>query len=263
MLSDPEKREKYDRFGAAWNRHQQAGADSGFDWGPWAQGGGRPGVQYTYTTAEDLEDIFGGTGFSDFFETLFGGGQRGARPGSIPGAGARRALKGHDVEHPIRITLAEAYRGTKRVLSKDGRRLEVDIPPGVKTGSRVRLSGEGAPSMGGGGSGDLYLVVEVEPDPRFERRGPDLYTDVDIPLTTAVLGGEATVHAIDGNVELTIPPETQNGRRFRLRGKGMPQLKNPKQHGDLYARAEVRLPTDLTDEERHLFEELRRLRGES
>jgi curved DNA-binding protein len=117
--------------------------------------------------------------------------------------------------------------------------------------------------MGGGPGGDLYLVVEVEDDARFERRGHDLYADVPVPLTTAVLGGEVQVPAISGDVALKIPPGTQNGRRFRLRGKGMPELKDPNRHGDLFCAINVRLPTDLSDEERQLFERLRQIRGDS
>jgi curved DNA-binding protein len=257
VLSDPEKRQKYDRFGTAWRQHERAGNAAGFDWSRWAQRGGD--AQYTYATTEDLEELFGAGGFSSFFETLFGGGARG---GGRPGARAPQPRKGQDVEYPVTISLAEAYAGTQRVLSKDGRRLEVSIPPGVRTGSRVRLTGEGAPGAAGGPAGDLYFVIEVTPDPRFERQDDDLTTTVEVPLVTAVLGGEATVETPGGPVQLKLPPETPNGRRFRLSGKGMPSLKDPQRRGDLYATASVRLPKDLTDEERALFEQLRTLRGE-
>lgn len=256
VLSDPEKRARYDQFGREWQRYQQAGAPGGFDWSAWTQPGG-PRVQYTYTTAEDLEDLFGeGAGFSDFFETLFG---RGFGP-RADRTRAPRPRRGQDIEQPVQVTLAEAYHGTTRVLTKDGRRLEVKIPPGVRSGSRIRMAGEGIPGVGGSEAGDLYLVVEVLPDERFERRGDNLYTEVEVPLYTAILGGEATVPTVDGSVVLTIPPETQNGRLFRLRGKGMPRLRNPSEHGDLYATANVRLPTRLSDRERELFEQLRDLR---
>jgi len=259
VLSDADKRSKYDRVGREWQRYQQAGTPGGFDWGPWTQAApGGQGVQYTYATTEDLKDLFGGAGFSDFFETLFGGGTPGR-------SGSRRSAPtqlGHDAEHPVQVTLAEAYHGAKRTLTKEGRPLEVQIPPGVRTGSKVRLRGEGVRGRGGGAAGDLYLVVEVQADPRFERRGNDIYTDVEIPLVTAVLGGEIQVPTITGEVALKVPPETQNGRCFRLRGKGMPQLKKPAEHGDQFVTVTVRVPTDLTDEERALFEELQRLRVE-
>ncbi|MDQ4078539.1 MAG: J domain-containing protein [Chloroflexota bacterium] len=261
VLSDPEKREKYDRFGRDWRRYEQAqaaGAGGGFDWSQYTQQ--RPGGStYTYTTAEDMEDLFGeGAGFSDFFESLFGRGEfaRGPRTRTR----ARRPQPGQDIEHPVEVTLQEAYHGTTRRLTKDGRQLEVRIPPGVKTGSRVRMSGEGGQGIAGGEPGDLYLVVEVLPDPRFERNGDDLITDVEVPLLTAVLGGEVAVPTMEGRVMLTIPPETQNQQRFRLRGRGMPRLRQPSEHGDLYVRVNVQLPQDLSDRERELFQQLRDLR---
>jgi curved DNA-binding protein len=254
VLSDPEKREKYDRFGAAWGTFERSGQAGGFDWSGWAQAAGGPGGQYTYTTVDGMEELFGRGGFSEFFETLFGGG----------GGHARRAPgRGRDLEQPVRISLAEAYGGTKRRLDKDGRRLEVTIPPGVKTGSRVRMAGEGLPGAGGGQAGDLYLAVEVTADPRFERRGDDLFTEIEVPLVMAVLGGEAPVPTPAGEVTLTIPPETPNGRVFRLAGMGMPTLADPSRRGDLYATVKVRLPVRLTEEERGLFERLRTLRGPS
>jgi curved DNA-binding protein len=256
VLSDKEKRAKYDRFGQEWQRYQQAGAPGGFDWGPWTQGAGGPQVQYTYATAEDLEGLFGGAAFSDFFETLFGG-----MPGRSSGQRAPAALQGRDIEHPLQVSLQEAYYGATRILSKDGRRLEVRIPPGVETGSKVRLRGEGGTGRDRSSAGDLYLVVEVLPDPRFSRRGSELEATVPVPLVTAVLGGEVSVTTLAGEVTLKVPPETQNGRRFRLRGKGMPKLKTPSEHGDLYVTVQVRVPTGLTDKERSLFEELRRLRS--
>jgi curved DNA-binding protein len=259
VLSDPDKRQKYDRFGSAWQAHERGGG-GGFDWSGWAPSGGGPA--YTYATAEDLEELFGrggggsGSGFSSFFETLFG--QAGGRAGSR----AMRPRKGQDMSYPVTISLAEAYAGTTRAVSKDGRRLEVKIPPGVRTGSRVRLAGEGAPGAGGGANGDLYFVIEVAADPRFERQEDDLHTVVEVPLVTMVLGGEATVETLGGSLSLTIPPETANGRRFRLKGRGMPKLKDPAERGDLFATASAVLPSGLTEAERRLFEELRALRGE-
>jgi curved DNA-binding protein len=267
VLSDPDKRSKYDRFGQAWN--QQGGAPGGFDWGAWQPG---PGQGRVYT-AEDIGDLFGsrGGGFSDFFEALFGraggpGGASGRAPGGrVQGGAAPRAvgMQGQDIEQNVSISLAEAYHGATRLFSKDGRRLEVAIPPGVRSGSRVRMRGEGMPGPGGGTAGDLYLVVQVDPDRRFERQDNDLTVHVEVPLSTAVLGGEVRVPTLAGDLTLKIPSETQPGRRIRLRGKGMPLLKDPTKHGDLFAIVDVRLPTGLTDEERGLFERLRELRAGS
>ena len=170
-----------------------------------------------------------------------------------------RPQRGQDYEQEVEITLEEAYHGATRVLQKDGRRLKVKIPPGARDGTRVRIAGEGGAGVAGGEAGDLFLRVKVRPDPRFERKGDDLYTTVPVDLYTAVLGGKVTVPTLSGPVMLTIPAGTQNGRTFRLRGKGMPRLRRSGEYGDLYAKVDVRLPTKLTDRQRELFEELRRI----
>jgi len=152
--------------------------------------------------------------------------------------------------------LREAYEGTTRIIQKDGRRLEVKIPAGARTGTRVRVAGEGGAGTAGGDAGDLFLQVNVRPDAQFERQGDDLRVKAPVDLCTAVLGGESEVPTLAGPVMLTIPPETQNRQVFRLQGKGMPKLRNPGEHGDLYAEVDVRLPIDLTPRQRELFEEL-------
>jgi curved DNA-binding protein len=167
------------------------------------------------------------------------------------------------LEQPVEITLQEAYHGTSRVLQKDGQRLEVRIPAGSKTGTRVRMSGEGGAGSAGAPTGDLYLRVTVLLDPQFERKGDDLYTTVPVDLYTMVLGGQVHVPTMAGKVVLTVPAGTQNERSFRLRGKGMPHLRQPTQHGDLYARVEVHLPTALTPRQQDLFEELRQSDAEN
>ena len=260
VLSDPEKRAKYDQFGSAWKDWERRGGQPGdFNWGQWTSGS--PGGQRAnvrYATAEDLEDLFGGgTPFSDFFSQLFGGG--GGFRGAQGGAYRPRPQRGQDLEQEVEITFEEAYHGSTRLLHKDGRRLQVKIPPGAATGTRIRMSGEGAPGAAGGQTGDLFLRVKVQPSPRFERRGDDLYTTVAVDLYTAILGGEAQVETPTGAVMLTIPAGTQNGQTFRLRGKGMPKLRHPEEHGDLYAEVEVELPTELSEHERELFQELKGL----
>ncbi len=261
VLSDPQKREKYDRFGAQWRQYERAGGrPEDFDWSAWtAQPGSRT---YTRTvTPEEFEELFGGGlgGFSDFFEALFGGMGRGAS-----GFGTRtrtaRQPAARDIEYPVQITLEEAFYGTSRKMEFDGgRQIEARIPRGVKSGSKVRLSGQGAPNAYGQ-KGDLYLKIEVLPHSRFERDGDDLKTQQTIDLYTALLGGKVNVTTIDKTVELTIPPETQNGKTFRLRGLGMPNVKNPDQRGDLYVTVTIELPRNLTEEEKRLFEQLRQLR---
>ncbi|RLC66506.1 MAG: J domain-containing protein [Chloroflexi bacterium] len=266
VLSDPEKRRKYDQLGTAWRDWDRRGGRPGdFDWSQWATGAPGPGeegqrVYVRYGTPEDLDDLFGGgSPFSDFFTQIFGGVGPASR--AEPGGFQYRVRprRGQDYEQTVEIGLREAYHGTTRVLQKDGRRLEVKIPPGARTGTRVRMSGEGGPGAAGGEAGDLYLRVEVAPDPQFERRGDDLYVKVPVDLYTAILGGETRVPTLNGPVMLTIPPGTQNGRTFRLRGKGMPRLQQPDQYGDLYVKVEVQVPTDLTPRQRELFEELRRI----
>ncbi len=223
-------------------------------------------------TEEDLQNLFGGGGgggespFSSFFYTFFGGDQ----PGAGAGAGGRfrtggRSRRGQDFEQPIEISLEEAHSGTSRMFQmEDGRgksrRIEAKIPAGVQEGSKVRLAGQGGPGTGGGPAGDLYLVVNILPHHMFERKGDDLHSKLEVPLTTAVLGGEVTVPNLNGRVVLKIPAETRNGRVFRLKGKGMPRLSDPQQRGDLFAEVLVVLPDKLTEKERKLFEELARLR---
>lgn len=258
VLSDPEKRKKYDQLGASWRQWQRTGAEpGGFDWSQWyAQpGSGRVHVEYA-----DLSDLFGGSGgFSDFFSAIFGG--LGSRGGTTWGArGQPRAAQGRDYEQEVQITLEEAFSGTTRVLQKDGRRLEVKIPAGVKTGSKVRMRGEGGEGFGSGAKGDLYLRVRVLPHRTFERKGDDLYREVSVDLYTAVLGGEVKVPTLTGGVMLKIPPGTPSGKRFRLKGQGMPSLKDTGKRGDLYARVQVHVPKNLTAKEKELFQQLSEMR---
>jgi curved DNA-binding protein len=262
VLSDPDKRKKYDRFGAQWEQYERAGVNpDDFAWGGFGQPGGR--AQQRTVTPDEFEQMFGGMGFSDFFESLFGGGRPRTESPRSTGFGGRSAIRqrGQDVTVPVRVSLEEAFHGTNRMLQMDdGRRIEVKIPRGVKTGSRVRVSGEGGPGIGGGRPGDLYLEIEVAPHPQFTREEDDLRVTVPVDLFTAVLGGEVQVPTLERPVVLKIPEGTQNGKTFRLRGLGMPHIKNPDKRGDLYAIVDVQIPTRLTPEERELFEKLRALR---
>ena len=256
VLSDPEKRKKFDQLGSSWQQWQRAGQDPrGFDWSQWSGGGPSSRTRTDYV---DLNDLFGSSEFSDFFQQIFGG---------MGGAGGRqspRSQSGQDYEYSVEVSLEEAFHGTKRVLqTNDNRRLEVSIPPGARTGSRVRIAGKGGAGYGRGTSGDLYLRIQVKPHTKFRQQSDDLHTDLPLDLYTAVLGAETKVPTLSGSVMLTIPPETQNGRTFRLRGQGMPTLKNPKERGDLYVRVNIVVPEKLTQEEQDLFRELSALRAGS
>ncbi|MFC2032162.1 DnaJ C-terminal domain-containing protein [Chloroflexota bacterium] len=271
VLSDKEKRKKYDQFGDQWQYADQF-AKAGWQQTPqWDSGpGGSTRVHFGEGDPGSIfDDLFGGIGF--------GTSHRRTRP-----------RQGQDLEFRVEVTLEEAYNGANRTINLQteepcstcqgtGRiknapcsicrgagmvprmkRLEVKIPPGVKTGSRVRIAGKGRPDYGGA-NGDLSLLISVRPHRLFERRDDDLYVEVGVPLTTAVLGGEVQVTTLKGKLALKIPPETQNGRTFRLSGQGMPHLGNSSR-GDLLAKVNMTLPTNLSAKEKELFEQLGRLR---
>jgi curved DNA-binding protein len=252
VLSDKEKRAKYNQFGADWQRAQQSGQTGDFDWSKYQTGQQQGG--YTRYTTEDLQDLFGeGAPFSDFFTQLFGAGATQAQP---------RAAHGRDIEQPVTVTLAEAYKGTTRRLKRyDGPTIEVKIPPGVDTGTRMRVKGQGMPGRRGQ-AGDLWLVITVEDDPRFIRKGSDLHTRVQVPLYTAMLGGDATVPLLEGKARLRIPAETQIGSELRLKGQGMPVYGDAGTRGDLYVAIDVRLPVRLSEKEQTLLKELAGMRPE-
>jgi curved DNA-binding protein len=243
VLSDPEKRRKYDQYGENWEhadeieRMQRSRARAG-------TGG------FRYTAGPDLGEDFN---FNDIFSGIFGS-TNGRR-------GPRREQPPPPVEQPIDVSLEEAFSGTTRILMVEGdhgepRRLEVKIPAGVDNGSRVRMAGDGRATFSGR-RGDLFLVVSVRPHPRYERKGDDLYTDLEVPLSTPVLGGEVEVQALDKKVALRLPAGTQNGQTFRLNGLGMPKLGSPDKRGDLFARVKARLPKEPDEATRRLFEELK------
>lgn len=266
VLSDPEKRRKYDELGSNWRQYENAPPPGAGGWASSPFGGGSGQTSYRTMTQEEAEQLFGGGAqgdpFSDFFHTFFGGvgGGRGRAR-----ARTQEPARGVDVDHPIELSLEEAFGGTSRRLVMqrgpgDERTIDVRIPAGVKEGSKVRAAGEGAPAAPGGKAGDLYLTVHLLPHSRFERRGQDLYTKVAVPVTTAVLGGEVSVSTLSGStLRLKIPPLTGAGRVFRMRGHGMPTAGHPDERGDLYANIEIQVPTTVTDEERKHYEALRAL----
>ena len=243
ILSNKEKRQKYDQFGDQWQYAEQ-----------FAKAGRQQTPFWDFSQGSDSTTFHFGQGDLDsIFDDLLGG------------AGTRtvhqkvRPRRGQDIEHPVEITLEEAYHGTNRIASLEGgERLEVKIPPGVKDGSRVRMAGKGIPGHGGA-RGNLYLIISVKPHPLFERRGDDLHVEVAVPLMVAVLGGEIQVPTPKGKLALKVPPETQNGQAFRLARQGMPHL-GDSSRGDLLARVKVVLPTNLSPQEKELFKQLGQLR---
>lgn len=248
VLSDSQKRAHYDRLGGDYSNWQRRGAPGDFNWD---QYGGFPGgVRVEYG---DLDDLFGGAGgFSDFFRTIFGRGGEGAAPGAGTRTRTRQQPQGYQQE--LEITLEEAYQGTTRVLQSDGKQKQVRIPAGVRTGSKVRVAGAGPNGL------DLYLIIEVKEDPRFERRGNDLHTTATVNVFTAVLGGEAEVETLSGKIKLNVPAGTQPEQVFRLGGRGMPSVKNAKEKGDLYVRLKVQIPKYLSPKQRELLEEASRIK---
>ena len=242
VLSDPQKRGVYDRVGSDYSNWQRRGAPGDFNWGDYASG--YPGgARVSY---EDLEEMFGGAGgmggFSDFFRTIFGRQE------------AERSARQQSYQQQLEISMEEAYRGATRILQNNGKQKQVRIPAGVRTGSKVRVAGAGPNGT------DLYLIISVTEDTRFERRGNDLHTTATVNVFTAILGGEAEVETLDGRIKLTVPAGTQPEQVFRLGGRGMPHVKNPNQKGDLYVRLKVQIPKYLSDKQRELLDEASRIK---
>jgi curved DNA-binding protein len=238
VLGDSKKRSHYDRLGSDYSQWQRRGAPGDFNWDQYGgfPGGGR--VDF-----DDLNDMFGGGGFSDFFRTIFGGG----------GVGQSRSQpQGYQQE--LEITLEEAYTGATRLLQTDGKQKQVRIPAGVRTGSKVRVAGAGPNGL------DLYLIIGVKDDQRFERRSNDLHTTATVSVFTAILGGEADVETFQGKIKLNIPAGTQPEQVFRLAGRGMPHVKNPKDKGDMYVRLKVQIPKYLSAKQRELLEEASKIK---
>jgi curved DNA-binding protein len=237
VLNDTQKRSHYDRLGSDYSQWQRRGNPGDFDWSRY---GGYPGG--TNVNMDDLNDMFGG-GFSDFFQTIFGMGGRGS---------ARSQPQGY--QQDFQITLEEAYQGTTRRIQTDGKEKIVRIPAGVRTGSKVRVAGAGPNGL------DLYLIVDVIEDKRFDRQSNDLHTTATIDAFTAILGGEAQVETMEGKVKLNIPAGTQPDQVFRLAGRGMPHLRDTKQKGDLYVKVRVQIPKYLSPKQRELLDEASRIK---
>ena len=240
VLSDADKRAKYDALGPDWK--------SGQDFTP-PPGAGRGGVRWTTVDTSNFEDV---DGFSDFFASIFGGVGRGARRGR---EGVRITMPGADVEAELPVTVEELLRGGHRRISLDGRNLEVDVPVGARDGTILRLAGQGQRGVNGGPPGDLYLHVRLQPHPRYRVVGDDLEMDLPIWPWQAVLGGDVTIDTPDGPVTLTVPAGTQSGRRLRLRGRGLPRSNGSR--GDLYAVVRIVVPERPSPAERQAYEALK------
>ncbi|MBN2305811.1 MAG: J domain-containing protein [Anaerolineae bacterium] len=262
VLSDKDKRQKYDQLGQSYHQWQQMGGQpAGFDWSNWMSGqSGQPGQPGGFRVEYADSSMGGGDFFSDFFRSMFGGGM-GQQTRSDPRGSGRRAARGQDLEAVAQITLEDAYHGTIRTVQIGQRQLTVNIPRGAREGTRVRLRGQGERVYGGGQPGDLFVIVSLLEHPVFTRDDDDLHLDLKVPVYTAVLGGSVRVPTLDGDVTLRIQPGTQSGQSIRLRGKGMPHLRGHDTQGDLYAHVLVQVPTDLSENERRLFDQLRQMRG--
>lgn len=256
VLSDPEKRKKYDTLGANWESYQQGG----FDWSQYA-GQGAPGGGRTFYFEGDPSQFFGGgeSGFSDFFDAFFRG-QGGADAFTQTRTGGSRrgaARAGRDIQAEMEITLQEAYQGSSRTFELNGEKLRVKIKPGAYEGQKLRINGKGNPGVNGGPAGDLYLILRVLPDPRFERDGDNLIHNASVDIYTAVLGGKVTIPTMTGSVNMDIPAGTEPGKTLRLRRKGMPVYGATDRYGDLLVNVNLTLPKRLSEEERQLWERLR------
>jgi curved DNA-binding protein len=237
VLSDPEKRKKYDQFGKDWQhseefekqqQYQQKHSDS-------------QGSRYHYSQSEG--------DFSDFFESLFGG---------ASGAGRTRHAKfrGEDFNTELELRLTDAYKTHTQTLNVNGKKIRITIPAGIENGQTIKISGHGGKGINGGPDGDLYITFSIDDHPGFKRSGNDLYTTADLDLFTAVLGGEKTIDTLTGKVKLKVKPETQNGSKVKLKGKGFPVYKSDSQFGDLYVTFYVKIPTNLSEKQKSLFRQL-------
>ena len=240
VLSDPEKRKKYDKYGENWQHgeayEQQARQQqSRQQYNPGGQGGG-------------FEDFGGGGDFSDFFQSMFGG-QGG-------GGGRQSRYRGQDLNAQLQLNLIDTLETHKQTLKVNGKNIRITIPAGIENGQTIKIAGHGGPGVNGGPAGDLYIKFSVTDDPRFKRQGSDIYKTIRLDIYTAILGGEITAETLTGKVKVKVSPETQNGTKVKLKGKGLPVYKKADAYGDLYLTYDIQIPTNLTDKQKKLFEEI-------
>ncbi|MCF4100496.1 J domain-containing protein [Gillisia sp. M10.2A] len=249
VLSDPEKRKKYDQYGKDWQHAEQfekAKQQQQYSGGSFNRGG-RQQQQYSGSFDEDT--------FSDFFEQMFGGGAR------RRGAGRSPQFKGQDFNAELQLNLKDVYTSQKQTLTVNGKNIRLTIPAGVENGQTIRIKGHGGPGMQGGPKGDLLITFKIVNNTAFKREKENLYSEEEINLYTALLGGEITINTFTGKVKLKVKPETQSGTQVKLKGKGFPKYKKEGEFGDLYITYKVKMPTKLTKKEKELFHELQKLRS--
>lgn len=254
VLSDPEKRKKYDKYGENWkhaDEFEKAKAQSGANFGG---GFGRfDGFEgFTYSKGDNQD-------FSDFFEFLFGGGVGGSRRTSSRYGNVK--FRGQDFHAELELPLSDLFNTHKRVIEVNGKKIRITIPAGVENGQTIKIKGYGGPGVNGGPNGDLYITFRIINNTPYKRKGADLYLDYDLDLYTAILGGEVIINTPSGKIKLKVKPETQNETKVRVKGKGMPVYKHENTFGDLYVTYKIKIPTNLSEKEKELFKELAKLRN--
>lgn len=242
VLSDPEKRKKYDELGADWQRYQQGGEQGNYNWNQWQQ---QDGQQYYSQEGFDEHD------FSDFFSNIFGG--------RFGGRSSKQSFRGQDYQSEINLTLEEAYHGTNRILELNNQKLRIQLKPGIASEQTLRIKGKGASGLNNGPAGDLYLKIHINDHHLYQREGDNLLQEKKIDLYTAVLGGKVPVHTFGGNLLISIPQGTQNGKILRIKGKGMPVYGKTEIFGDMIIKIAVEIPTNLSEEQMNLFKQLQEI----
>lgn len=260
VLSDPEKRKKYDRLGSNWNKHRQTGGSADdFNWSDYVAQNAR---QKASGAKQKFGDVFGDSGISDFFERFFGGGFAGQDvKASTKKQSQATYAKGENFKTEIQITPEEVCKGTKKNLQVNGEKFEVTFKPGLSDGQKLKISGKGLQSESGGPSGDLIISVKVIEDNKYKIKGNDIYTDAEVDITIAVLGGQQKVDTLYGKVMLNIAPGTRSGKVLKLKGMGVPDYKNSNIKGDLYIKLLLQIPDKLSEKELELYNEIKKLRA--